>query len=270
MIWINGELHDQVSVSDRSFQYGDGCFSTLLIRQGEIVHWAYHQQRIEQCLSLLGISCPDWRLIQKWIGTALENQTATLSGLKIHISRGIGGRGYSVAGMSSPNVTISRFAFPAHYATWQQQGLELGLCRLRLGLNPLLAGHKHNNRIEQVLLKRELESYGYVDGVVLDLNDNVIETTMANLFWFKGGVLHTPKLDQAGVAGVMRRVVLEQAQVMGTTVEVGCYKLNDLMSADAVFMTNSLLGMAAINAVDGMAIASNDLTSELQKRVLSV
>jgi 4-amino-4-deoxychorismate lyase len=270
MIWINGELNDQISVADRSFQYGDGCFSTLLIRHGQIVHWAYHQQRIEQCLTVLGIPCPDWSLIQQWVDIALENQEAVLSGLKIHISRGVGGRGYSVQGIASPMVTISRFAFPDQYSQWQQHGLVLGLCRQRLGLNPLLAGHKHNNRIEQVLLKRELESQGYVDGVVLDLNDQVIETTMANLFWFKQGVLHTPSLDQSGVAGVMRRVVIEEAQVMGTTVEVGCYRLSDLMSADAVFMTNSLLGMAAINAVDGIPIASNDLTRELQKRVLSV
>jgi len=47
MFWINGEQSDLVSVSDRSFQYGDGCFTTMLVKQGQIQYWQYHLDRME-------------------------------------------------------------------------------------------------------------------------------------------------------------------------------------------------------------------------------
>ncbi|MHA2937691.1 aminodeoxychorismate lyase [Vibrio sp. RC27] len=270
MVWIDGEIQEQISVFDRSFQYGDGCFTTMAVRSGCIEHWPYHRQRLEQSLDALGIPFSHWSNVEKWLDEVLSSCVGVRSGIKIHISRGTGGRGYSVLGLGSPTVTINTFPYPQHYDQWQQKGITLGLCEQRLGLNPRLAGFKHNNRLEQILLKQELEANGFVDGVVLDLNDHVIETTIANLFWFKQDVLCTPDLHQAGVAGVMRRVVIEHAKAMGTTVEVSCYKLSDLMSADSIFMTNSLLGMAPIKAIGDVPMASNELTSELQKRVLSV
>jgi 4-amino-4-deoxychorismate lyase len=270
MVWINGNIQDRVSVDDRCFLYGDGCFTTMLVTSGQIEHWPYHQQRLTQSLNALKIPDLNWPLVESWLAHALVKSSEAHSGIKLHISRGVGGRGYSSQGLNSPTVTISTFAYPSHYRQWQQQGVQLGLCEQRLGLNPMLAGFKHNNRLEQILLKQELEARGFVDGVVLDLNGDVIETTMANLFWFKHGVLHTPDLQQAGVSGVMRRHVIEQAKAMGTTVEVSCYKLNDLMSADAIFMTNSLLGIAPITAVGDTPIAPSKWTTELQKRVLSV
>lgn len=270
MVWINGVVQDWVSVGDRSFQYGDGCFTTMLVNSRRIEHWPYHQQRLEQSLKALSIPYPNWTQVESWLDDALLESKETHSGIKIHISRGNGGRGYSSQGLNSPTVTISTFAYPSHYRQWQEQGIQLGLCEQRLGLNPMLAGFKHNNRLEQILLKQELEKQGLVDGVVLDLNDHVIETTVANLFWFKQGVLYTPDLQQAGVAGVMRRYVIEQAKAMGTTVQVSCYKLSDLMSADSVFITNSLLGIAPVNAIGNARMASSESITELQKRVLSV
>lgn len=52
-------------------------------------------------------------------------------------------------------------------------------------IQPLLAGHKHNNRLEQVLAKAEIEHSNFADAVTLNVQNHVIETTMANLFGLK-------------------------------------------------------------------------------------
>lgn len=244
MIGQNGFNEPLITASDRSFQYGDGCFSTLLIKQGKIQLWDYHQERMEACLQRLTMPSPDWLKIELALNQAAIGKP--LAGIKLHISRGEGGRGYSPSQAHSSRITLSHFDFPAHYHQWQRQGVTLGVCEQRMGLNPLLAGHKHNNRLEQVLLRGEMDRAGYDDGVCLDLNHHIVETTMANLFWVKNGTLYTPSLDNAGVAGVARRMILQSATSFGLTVEIGQFSIEHLIAADEVFMSNAIIEVAPV------------------------
>ncbi|MDF2155955.1 aminodeoxychorismate lyase [Vibrio sp. CAU 1672] len=247
MFWVNGRSQTHISLGDRSFQYGDGCFTTILTKQGQLVYWQEHIERMEACLAVLQIPFPDWCQVLSWAKHAALSDG--LAGLKIHISRGSGGRGYSPAGVDGPVVTISNFVFPAHYAAWQKQGVELGVCATRLGIQPVLAGHKHNNRIEQVLAKAEVDGSGFADAVTLNVQNHVIETTMANLFWVKNSKVYTPELNLSGVAGVMRRKVLEFLRSQNINVVVDAFGLSELLDADEVWMCNSLLGVAPVMSI---------------------
>lgn len=247
MFWVNGLPQTHISLGDRSFQYGDGCFTTIKTKKGELEHWQAHVERMEACLKTLHIPFPDWSQVFDWAMKAVLNDE--LAGIKIHISRGTGGRGYSPSGIEGPVVTISNFAFPSHYSSWQENGVPLGVCRTRLGIQPLLAGHKHNNRIEQVLAKAEIEGTEFTDAVTLNVQNHVIETTMANLFWVKDKKVYTPDLSLSGVAGVMRRKVLEFLQTNGYPVQVATFELSDLLNADEVLMCNSLLGVAPVSGI---------------------
>ncbi|GAK19616.1 aminodeoxychorismate lyase [Vibrio sp. JCM 19052] len=247
MFWVNGLPQTHISLGDRSFQYGDGCFTTIKTKKGELEHWQAHIERMEACLKTLHIPFPDWSQVFDWVMKAVLNDE--LAGIKIHISRGTGGRGYTPSGIEGPVVTISNFAFPSHYSSWQENGVPLGVCRTHLGIQPLLAGHKHNNRIEQVLAKAEIEGTEFTDAVTLNVQNHVIETTMANLFWVKDKKVYTPDLSLSGVAGVMRRKVLEFLQTNGYPVQVATFALSDLLNADEVWMCNSLLGVAPVNGI---------------------
>lgn len=191
------------------------------------------------------------------------------AGIKLHVSRGSGGRGYSTNNIAKPTVTISTFDFPSHYSAWQDSGIELGVCQQALGLSPLLAGHKHNNRLEQILMKDEMEQANEVDGVVLDISGHVIETTMANLFWRKGNTICTPQLTQSGVAGVMRKQVLTALNQAELSVTISDYCLSQLMQADEVFMTNSILGVAPVTRICETQFNIGTVTRSLQGQLNS-
>ncbi len=247
MFWVNGVSQTHVSLGDRSFQYGDGCFTTILTKAGELVYWPEHVERMEACLKVLQIPIPDWQVVLEWANLAtLQDEYA---GVKIHISRGIGGRGYSPKGIENPTVTISSFVFPAHYSRWQKNGVNLGVCETRLGIQPLLAGHKHNNRLEQVLAKAEIEATEFTDAVTLNVQNDVIETTIANLFWARDNNVYTPDLSLSGVAGVMRRKILEFLRANSIKVELGSFALAEMLEADEVWMCNSLLGIAPVKSI---------------------
>lgn len=267
MFLVNGSPSDFISLTDRSFQYGDGCFTTMLTRNGTIQYWSYHRDRMNACLDLLQIPHPDWQQVEQWLDRVVRSDHR--AGIKLHISRGEGGRGYSPTQVDSPNVTISDFIYPPHYEQWLEQGLSLGICTTRLGHNPLLAGHKHNNRLEQVLLKAEMDGAHLPDGIALDIDDHVIETTMANVFWFRGNQLCTPDLSKSGVSGVIRRVILEWAKANGIAIEVGNFALTDLLDADEVFITNSILGVAPVNQIGEKTFAIGTITKRIQEMVNS-
>lgn len=255
MFYVNGNEQSQISISDRSFQYGDGCFTTMLIVEGQIQHWYLHQQRLDKALSVLNIAKPDWLMVQAWLKKILFSEPSLgqkYSGIKIHISRGCGGRGYSAMGADSPQVTIQAFGYPSHYKHWQHHGVRLGVSSIALGLNPLLAGIKHNNRLEQVLIKSNIEHLSYDDVVVCDLNNKVIETSASNLFWIKNDRLYTSDLSYCGVEGTMRHQVLELAQSLSLVPKIGIYLLQDLSDADEIFISNALHGIVPVISIDTM------------------
>lgn len=286
MFWVDGESQQTIDILDRSFQYGDGCFTTMLVSDGEIQHFHDHQHRVDECLKALRISALDWDVVGLWLDTALQHiqhnglhETKNLhktnkphnekAGIKLHVSRGAGGRGYSTKNIAKPTITISTFDYPSHYSAWQDYGVELGICRQALGLSPLLAGHKHNNRLEQILMKDEMDQANEVDGVVLDISGNVIETTMANLFWRKGQAIYTPQLTQSGVAGVMRKQVLTALNQAELSVTISDYCLSQLMQADEVFMTNSILGVAPVTRISDTQFNIGTVTRSLQGQLNS-
>jgi 4-amino-4-deoxychorismate lyase len=76
-----------------------------------------------------------------------------------------------------------------------------------------------------------------------DGDDHIVCGTMSNLFLRQGTQLVTPLLDRCGVAGVMRRWVLEQARALRLKPTVRRVGLQDLRSAEEVFMTNAIAGV---------------------------
>ncbi|WP_337842112.1 aminodeoxychorismate lyase [Rheinheimera sp.] len=231
------QINPELTTSDRSFNYGDGLFSTVRVSRGQLQLWPLHLNRLQQGVERLNMPAIDE---QQLTAAAKQAITAPEQVLKLLLSRGAGGRGYGAGGIVESHLHLSVAAMP-DYQPWQQQGIRVGIAQLKLGCQPRLAGLKHNNRLEQVLLKAELAATDWDDLLVLDTMDRVTEATAANLFFYTGGVWHTPQLDQAGVAGVMRELLLSQLQP-----QQGYYSLSHLVQADAIFLCNALMQVVPV------------------------
>lgn len=155
MFLINGIERDTLAASDRAIQFGDGCFTTARIVGHQVQMLPAHLRRLQLACSALMIPYAQWQQLEAEMQRlALEQQSGVL---KVILTRGAGGRGYSGASCQSPTRILSVSAYPAHYARWQETGVALTLSPVRLGRNPLLAGLKHLNRLEQVLIRSHLE-----------------------------------------------------------------------------------------------------------------
>jgi 4-amino-4-deoxychorismate lyase len=131
--------------------------------------------------------------------------------------------------------------YPDYYFS---AGVVARLCDQRLSCNPSLAGLKHLNRLEQVLARAEWQDESIAEGVLLNSNGDLIEAVFSNIFIVKNDVLYTPDLSESGVAGVMRRYLIEVvAKALQLNVQVKTLSFSDLLDADECFFCNSLYGV---------------------------
>jgi 4-amino-4-deoxychorismate lyase len=130
---------------------------------------------------------------------------------------------------------------------------------LRLAWQPVLAGVKHLNRLENVLARAEWDDPDIAEGLLCDARDHLIGGTMTNVFIATRGMLATPALERCGVAGVTRARVLEAASSEGMACRVA-----DLPWADEVVVVNSLAGAWPVREIDGKTYRVGPLARMLQ------
>lgn len=250
--WIDGMPAETLPATDRGLQYGDGLFETLALRTGRIALLEYHLDRLKEGCERLGMAMPDRDLLRREFSTAAAGRRADVV-LKLMLTRGSGGRGYRPPPEAKPRRILSLHPWPDHPAEWAEQGIRLRLCRTRLAHQPQLAGIKHLNRLEQVLARAEWdEADGFQEGLMLDLEGAVVEGTMSNVFASpREGVLITPDLSRCGVAGVMRRHLLESARRAGIDVQVRALGLPELQDCPEIFLSNSLMGVWPVAEFEG-------------------
>lgn len=249
---INGEQEQYLSINNRGLGYGDGVFTTAKVANGKIHLLSAHIERLTNSCNKLNIPLPNFSDIIAEL-TEVANRYK-LAVAKIIITAGDGGRGYSRQGCSSSNVIITFHTFPGHYSTLHQKGIKLGVSTLKIGINPLTAGIKHLNRLEQVLIRQELDNRNEDDLLVLNYLNNVIEATAANVFWLKNNIWYTPKLDESGVEGLMRNHILQNCSNKYEMSVVNA-KLSDLDRIDAMFICNSVMGVIPVRKFENQTLS---------------
>jgi 4-amino-4-deoxychorismate lyase len=248
------DAHKCISINDRALQYGDGVFETLRIVNGRIPMWEYHQQRLQNAQAILGLPLDDF--FAQW-GSFVEQKLSAIDNgcAKLIISRGEGPRGYKIPRQAQLNWWLSITSLPN---VESKKDFRLTLCRHTLSRQPTLAGLKHLNRLDQVMARSEWnEQDNFDEGIMFNLDGDVTAGTMSNIFWLKAGRLFTPDLSQEGIDGCVRRWVIDQAGSNAPVIVEKCAKLDQLLTADAVFLTNSLMGIQKVTEIDGQAIAQS-------------
>jgi len=266
MFWLNGTPAEVISLGDRGLHYGDGCFTTARAVQGRIDNIHAHFSRMQFTCSRLLIEPVDWTA---WLTEFRQAAAETGNGVvKAVITRGSGGRGYSISGAENPCRIFSNSAIPAQYAQWQKDGITLAVSPIRLGINPSLAGIKHLNRLEQVLIKAKLEQTNAHEALVLDSDARLVECCAANLFWRMGRRVFTPTLANAGVEGLMRQRIIRLLAESEYELSVVSASLDVLRDAEEVFICNSLMPLLPVNEAGEYRFSSRQLADYLLPRCL--
>lgn len=261
---VNGRASVEVPLADRGLQYGDGLFETIRVVQGQRQFWALHIDRLRRGCKILGIPMPSPDLLDKESRRLLGSNGQQDAVLKMIVTRGGGGRGYASPDTLTPTRIFSVHPLPNYPVAWYRVGVAAMFCEMRLASQPRLAGIKHLNRLEQVLARQEWRDE-FAEGIMLDHRGNVIEGVMSNVFALIEGALLTPALDHCGVAGVVRERILRLEGQLGFPVEVRRITRRELLAADAVFLTNSIIGLWQLQSLEDRYWQPHPLAARLRR-----
>ncbi len=242
---INGRWGDAIDVQDRGLSYGDGLFETIAVCAAQPQHWSQHLARLAAGADRLRIVKPshaDWQQDLDTLRGAHANSPRQV--LKLMLTRGCGSRGYQPSAAAA-----TRIAMLLPWPTPIAPSVRVIACRTPCGLNPALAGIKHLNRLEQVMGAAELTAAGAQEGLMFDPQDRLVAGTTGNVFVVKHGIAVTPKLEHAGVAGIMRGVLLENCARWQIPIRVNTLTRTDVAECEEIFFTNSLRGVLSANAL---------------------
>jgi len=270
--WINGRARTTIDIQDRGLQYGDGLFETMRVRRGRVRLLDYHLQRLYAGCRRLKIEAPDAALLRRELASRAARRADAV--LKLIVTRGIGPRGYRPSGEERCTRVISLHALPRHSRGALLEPVRVRICDTRLGLNPALAGLKTLNRLESVMARGEWVDARVWEGLMRDIEGYVVCGTMSNFFLRRGSVLMTPMLDRCGIAGVMRRWVLEQASSLHLRPLERRLRWEELGEAEEAFMTNAVAGIVPIAVIqrgtDRLELRHMEIAARLRARLESL
>jgi 4-amino-4-deoxychorismate lyase len=263
--WVDGIETGTLPADDRGLQYGDGLFETVLVRARKARFLDAHLARLANGVARLHIPFDAWDALRADLIRA-TNQAPELAVIKIIVTRGTGPRrGYSPRDCAAARRIVMSFAAapPPDFAP----GVDLRFAAIRLASQPALAGIKHLNRLENVLAAMEPEHDTHFESLLLDAAGGLVGGTMSNVFVVRRGKISTPPIADAGVAGIMRGIVLRECAVLGLSAEERRLTPAELASADEVFITNARLGVVPARRLGEHAFRMRDTAIRLRTHI---
>jgi 4-amino-4-deoxychorismate lyase len=258
-VLVNGRPGDALPVMDRGLAYGDGLFETIRFVGAAAPLWPRHMARLHDSCARLRLPMPDPDLLLDEARQVIGGEAQAV--VRITLTRGLGERGYAMPAVPRPQRIVAAFPLPEMVAASYVQGVRLHVCRTRLAEQPLLAGIKHLNRLEQVLARAEWDDPALADGLLCDSAGRVVSTVMANLFAVIDGAVATPALERCGVAGVARAEVLAALPA----VQVRDIGLEELRRADEIFLSSSVRGILPVQAVGDTVYVPGPVARAMQR-----
>lgn len=259
--WFNGTIVEgdfPLEVGDRGFLLGDGVFETIAVNHGRAIWLDEHLSRMAEAASELGLIF-DQALILSGIEAVLHKSVVKFEVLRITLSRGVTARGLS-SECARPNLLISRNLYDA---ASQPRSMRLAISKIRRNETAPSSRLKTLSYIDGIAAAREVMANAD-DAVMLNTEGHVACTTVGNIFLLRGDELITPSLDQGILAGITRAKILALDHWKTTEAVV---TVNDLLAADAVFVTNSLRLVTQVSTIDGTPSGQpvvNDLKTSLE------
>lgn len=235
-----------IKSDDRAFLYGDGCFTTACVREGQIMYWQRHQQRLQEAIAALFLEV-NWLTLMQQLDHFMRQlaQRQLCEGtLKILISRGSSPRGY---GITKQVNDVYYYFYPQILPTQPTILERVGVIEQALpdDFAPL-KGIKTLNRLTQVWLKQYATSKNWHEALCFNRFDNLVESIASNVFVLIDAVWHTPDLNLNGINGVMRQEIISRMQKQRIQIAQSQIGIEQLRQASALFLCNALYPMQIV------------------------
>lgn len=255
---LNGKIIEAenatVSADNRAFRYGYGLFETMLIKDGKIALAQYHWERLQAGLKALRLELPKLLTIaileEEVLKTVRKNKMEQLCRVRLQLYTDDGG--LFDGKTQKPQYIVECYPLEEHISQLNETGLVMGIAEGLTKANDSIANYKTTNALVYALAAQQAKENKWNDALILNSAGNIIETTIANIFWIKDGKVYTPPLSEGCISGVMRRYISEHAAVQEQPLTPDV-----LIHADGVFLSNTIRRIKWVAAIEDHTYSKN-------------
>lgn len=257
---LNGKIttpeEARMPIDNGSFRYGYGLFETMLVQDGAINLMQYHWDRLFAGMRQLYFELPvlftEKYLEAEVLKTVQKNKPDALCRVRLQVFA-TGGGLYS-SEKNSPGFLIECFPLDPSLLLLNENGLTLGVAKALYKSVDSLSNLKSCNALVYAIAAKQAKENKWNDGLICNTAGNIIESTIANLFWIKNGQVYTPPLSEGCIAGVMRRYITDKIPVTEKTLS-----LQQLSDANEVFLTNSVRRIKWVQTINNIKYTNKDI-----------
>ena len=277
MVYVNQngkiikETTASISVNNRSFRYGDGCFETMKVIDNKLLFANYHFERLFASLALLQFELPNYftpdYLHQQVLAITQKNYHQKLARIRLMIYRGDGGL-YDPQN-HFPNFLIQTWDLNPANNKLNENGLIVDVFSDAVKHADTYSAIKSNNYLGYAMAALWAKKQHINDAILLNPFNRVADATIANVFIVKDGIVKTPFLSEGGINGVMRRNLLEKLPLIAIQIQETTLTVEDLLEADELFLTNSIYGIRWVKRLKEKEYGNN-MTALIFNKIIEI
>jgi 4-amino-4-deoxychorismate lyase len=235
---------------------GDGCFESVRLRSpGELDDLDEHLDRLARSAAALELPATDRGGWQTLVGSLLDAWDRPGEAvLRLVVTRGVA--------EGAPPTAFALLA-PVSAEQLRQRRDGIRVLALSRGLVAdatveapwLLGGVKATSYAVNMAAQRYAHANAADDVVFVSADGQLLEAPTATVVWLRDGVLCTPPPAPLGILdGVTMRRLFARAAQHGFGTEIRRGTVDDLHTADGVWLVSSIRLAAAVTALDGKAL----------------
>ncbi|MFV0476568.1 MAG: aminotransferase class IV [Parahaliea sp.] len=265
IVFLNGNYlpmsEAQISPMDRGFLFGDGIYEVIPTYNGRTVGFRPHMERMQHGLDALEIAFnidqDEWLTITEQL---IERNGGGNLGIYFHISRGADtSRNHAYPTAIAPTLFGFAFDIPSaptadkhncrHFRVSTTEDLRWKRCHIKS--TALLGNVMHYQ-------------FGHAQGndetILYNGNRELTEAAACNVFVIKNGIIATPELDHQKLPGITRSMLLTILRRDGSLpVQERVVTLDELRTADEVWLTSSSKEVAPVIEIDGLPVGNGEV-----------
>lgn len=256
-----------VTADNRGLRYGDGLFETIKYKNNTCLLLDDHLKRLWHGIDLLQFAKPKLftrQYLRDELDKLIKKNEETSARVRLSIFRGKGGL-YD-AENDNPQFVIQTMPLGSNTGTFNVNGLQICVYRDALKAADAFSNLKHNNFLPYLMGAQFAKGQKCNDAIILNHHLRICDSTIANIFIIKNGVVHTPPLTEGCVAGVMRQFIQSQLPLIGIEVLESVITEETLLNADEVFLSNSIYNLRWVAGIGNVSY-SNKITRSIYEKL---
>lgn len=252
IVYMNGSFVEaadaMVSAYDGGWLHGAGLFETMRAEHGRVFRLGEHLNRLTRSAERLLHVVDDFLPTSVQVEELLKRNNLTDARVRLTVSSG----SVLVDSSTQPRPTVCMTAAPLkdYPEAFYKEGVQVIVSAFRQSPNDPIAGHKTTAYFPRLIALRAAQQASCIEALWITTDGNLAEGCISNVFLVKEGVLKTPPLETPVLPGIARAVVLRIAEGEGIEARTVRLTIDDLLDADEVMLTNSIMQVLPVNSVE--------------------